>query len=90
MESARHDMPSPDGNSGGPTKHTGAHLHPRIVATATARIHISPALTFSDFVATPVSFGSAIFARIEANFRSNNSSPPINYPSVYSSSVLRI
>lgn len=89
MDSSRHDIPMPNGSPSGNTKHSGAHLHPRIVATAGAEVQISPA-PISDFAVTPVSSGPAIFARIEENLRNNNSSPPITPPSVFSTGVLRI
>jgi hypothetical protein len=90
MDSSRHDMPAPHNSSGGNTKHSAVHLHPRIVATATARIQISPRHTSSYFVTDSVPSSSGILARGEANLRNNNSSPPIESPPVFSSSVLRI
>jgi hypothetical protein len=94
IDSTRHDMSARHGSSGddtkrsGNTKHSSAHSHLRIVATAAARIQISPPRLSSDFA--PVSFGPAIFARVEENFWNNNSSPPIKPPSVFSTGVLRI
>jgi hypothetical protein len=90
MDSGRHEMPMPDGSSGGNRKHSGAHSHLRIVATAGAEVQISPALILSDFAVTPVSFGSAIPGSVAGNFWNNNSSPPIKSPSVFSTGVLRI
>jgi|SRR5579864_896479 len=90
MDSARHDMPTPHGSSGGNTKHSGAHSHLRIVATVSAEVQISPALILSNFAGTPVSFSSAILARRGANFWNRNSSPPIKSPPVFSAGVLRI
>jgi hypothetical protein len=90
MDSARHDMPSPHGSSGGNTQHSVVHLHLRIVATVGAKAQISPPRILSNFAITPVSFGSAILVRLEANFQNNNSSPPIKSPSAFSTGVLRI
>jgi hypothetical protein len=88
MDPPRHDMPNSD--SGGNTKHSGAHSHPRIVATPGAEVQLSRALTLSNFAVAPASFGSAVIASIEGNLRNNNSSPPINSPSAFSTGVLRI
>jgi len=54
MDSARQDKPTPNGGTGGNTKHNGAHSHLRIIATATARIRISPAQILSNFAVAPV------------------------------------
>jgi hypothetical protein len=89
MDSARQDMPSPHGSSNGNTKHS-AHLHPRIVATTTARIQISPKPTFSDFAVGSIVIGAAISARIEGSLRNYGSPPPISSPPVFSTGVLRI
>jgi len=89
-ETSRHNMPASQGSSSRNTKHTGVHLHPRIVATTTARIQISPALTLSDFAGAPVYFSSAIPGQVAGNSWSNNSSPPIKSPSIFSTGVLRI
>ena len=90
MDSARHDNPIPNSDSGGNTKHNGAHSHLRIVATATARIQISPVQILSDFAVTPVSSGAAISESVAGKFRNNSSSPPLKSPSVFSTGVLRI
>ncbi len=89
-ESMQLDIPAPHGTSGGNTKHSGAHSHLRIVATATAEVQILPAITFSDFAITPANLAAPIFAGADQNFWNNNSSPPMNSPSVFSASVLRI
>jgi hypothetical protein len=88
MNSTRHDLPMSHKNSHGNTKHSAAHLHPRIVATATARVQISPSQTFSYFAAA--STGSGSFASVERNFWNRNSSPPIGFPPDFSTGVLRI
>ena len=90
MDSARHDMPMPNRNSGGNTKHSGVHSHPRIVATTTARIQISPARTFSASEVNAVVLGSALFVRTGQTLWHDNSPPPINFPSVFATGVLRI
>jgi hypothetical protein len=90
MDSARHDTSTPNRNSSGNTKHTGAHLHPRLVATATAEIQIAPAITLSDFAVTAPAFISNLFARAQGNLWTNDSSPPINSPEAFSTRVLRI
>jgi hypothetical protein len=90
MDSPRPDMPAPHGSSDGNSKHSGAHSHLRIVATATARIQISPAQILSDFAVTPVSSGAAISESVAGKFRNNSSSPPLKSPSVFSTGVLRI
>jgi hypothetical protein len=87
-EIAHHQMPAPHRTSSGNTKHSGAHLHARIVATATARVQISPVVTFSAVI--PVAFGAAICARTDEASWNDSSSPPVNSPSVFASSVLRI
>jgi hypothetical protein len=89
-DASRQDAPVHHRNSGGNTKHDGAHSHLRIVATASAEVQVSPALTFSNFAATPVNFGAALFARVEQNSWNNNSSPPLKSSSVFSTGVLRI
>jgi hypothetical protein len=90
MDSARHDMPAPHGSSGGNTKHGGVHLHPRIMATTTPRIQISPSLRFSGAVTGQIVFSATLAARTVETFRNDGSPPPINFPSVFSSGVLRI
>jgi hypothetical protein len=89
MDSAQHDAPAQHGSSSGNTKH-GVHLHPRIVATASARIQISPKRAFSDIAVNSAAFGSGIFARVEGNLWNHSSSPPINFLPVFSTGVLRI
>jgi hypothetical protein len=89
-ESMQLNMPAPHGNSGGNTKHSGAHSHVRIVATVTAEVQTLSATTVSYFSVTPVISSAAIFSRADQNFLNNNSSPPTNFPSVFSTGVLRI
>jgi hypothetical protein len=81
---------SQHGNSGGSTKHGGAHLHSGIVATVGARVLISPAITFSAFAVASVDLGAALLASGDEHSWNSNSSPPIDFPSGFSSGVLRI
>jgi hypothetical protein len=88
-DSARHNSSTPNRNSSRNTKHTGVHLHPRIVATATAEIQISTPLKFSASVAILAGFDAAICARSVKTLWNDSSPPPINSPSAFSTGVLR-
>jgi len=90
MDSARQDKTMPNGDTGGNTKHNGAHSHSRIIATTITRIQISPAQILSGFAVTTAFSGTTFLESVAGNFRNNSSSPPLESPSVFSTGVLRI
>jgi hypothetical protein len=90
IQSMPHEMPSPHGSSGGNTKHSGVHLHPRIQAITIAKIQISSSLAFSGSVVTRVPVSVGFSPRNNKTSWNSNSSPPINSPSFFASGVLRI
>jgi hypothetical protein len=87
-DSALHNSSSPQGQSHRSPKHTGGHLHARIVATAAAKAPAARAVTIS--ISSNLLSSIPLPTKRNAFLQGNRIFPPINLSSAFATGVLRI